>query len=89
MRILTNYEDLTGKTISFVHAAQFAEAITIATTDNEVIIMNREIDEDEGEGNIRVFPEFRALEYIKKKIIDMCVIVLLNMLDLTLMNITN
>jgi hypothetical protein len=67
MRILTNYEDLTGKTISFVHAAQFAEAITIATTDNEVIIMNREIDEDEGEGNIRVFPEFRALEYIKKE----------------------
>ncbi|MEJ3719248.1 hypothetical protein WGM54_14605 [Paenibacillus polymyxa] len=67
MRILTNYEDLIGKTISFVHAAQFAEAITIATTDNEVIVMNREIDEDEGEGNIRVFTEFRALEYIKKE----------------------
>ncbi|WP_413986384.1 hypothetical protein [Paenibacillus polymyxa] len=67
MRILTNYEDLTGKTISFVHAAQFAEAITIATTNNEVIIMNREIDDDSCEGNLRVFPEFRVLEYIKKE----------------------
>lgn len=67
MKILTNYEDLVGKTVSFVHAAQFAKAITIATTSNEVIVMNREIDEYGEEGNIRVYPEHIVLEYIKKE----------------------
>lgn len=38
MKVITNYEDLEGKTISFCHMAQFAEQITIATTDGEVLM---------------------------------------------------
>ncbi|WP_091020658.1 MULTISPECIES: hypothetical protein [Paenibacillus] len=67
MKILTHYEDLVGKTVSFVHAAQFAKAITIATTNNEVIVIDREIDEFGEEGNVRVYPEHIVLEYIKKE----------------------
>lgn len=38
MKVLTNYKDLEGKTISFAHMDQFAEQITLATTDGEVLM---------------------------------------------------
>lgn len=46
MKILTSYLDLVGKTISFTHMAQFADQITIATTDGEVLMVVQEGDED-------------------------------------------
>ena len=46
MKVLTDYEQLVGKTIAFVHMAQFADQITLATTDGEVLMAQME-DQDE------------------------------------------
>ncbi|PAE17273.1 hypothetical protein CHH91_04505 [Virgibacillus sp. 7505] len=68
MRILTNGEQLVGKTVAFAHIAQFATAVTLATTDNEVIVFEPEYDfeeEDMFRSRIRIYQPYRAIEYIE------------------------
>jgi hypothetical protein len=52
MKILTDYESLEGKTIAFCHMAQFADQITIATTDGEVLMVTMEDYDGDKEINI-------------------------------------
>lgn len=47
MKVLTNYQDLVGKTIKFAHMAQFANQITLVTTDNEIMMVKFISDEYE------------------------------------------
>jgi hypothetical protein len=67
MKILTEYEQLEGKTIAFTHMAQFAQQITIATTDNEVLMATFDLDEEYGERKeIRVLHEGWVVKIIKE-----------------------
>lgn len=67
MKILTNYYQLEGKTIAFTHMAQFANQITIATTDNEVLMVTFDLDEEYGERKeIRVLHEGWVMKTIKE-----------------------
>lgn len=66
MKVLDDYNQLLGKTIAFAHMAQFAKQITIATTDNEVLMATFEMDEYGEESNIRVYHEWHVLDAINK-----------------------
>jgi hypothetical protein len=67
MKILTDYAQLEGKTIAFTQMAQFAEQITIATTDNEVLMVTFDIEEEYGERKeIRVLHEGLVYKKIKE-----------------------
>lgn len=66
MKILTNYNQLVGKTISFSHMAQFADQITLATTDGEVLMATLEYDDDEDDIQIRVLNEYTVIGIIQK-----------------------
>lgn len=46
MYFIEKAEDLVGKTVAFIHAAQFADAITIATTDGGVVVIQQDADEE-------------------------------------------
>ncbi|MED1948978.1 hypothetical protein [Brevibacillus centrosporus] len=58
MYYITEAEDLVGKQVGFIHAAQFAEAITIVTTDGGIMVLQQLEDETD------VFHEARAHMYI-------------------------
>lgn len=65
MKILEDYKQLVGKTVAFAHMAQFAEYITIATTDGCVIVATQDLDEyGEGKEN-RVLYTSYAIRYIE------------------------
>lgn len=59
MKVITDYNNLVGKTISFAHMAQFADQITIATTDGEVLMAAFEGYEDDLE--IHVFNQHKII----------------------------
>jgi hydrogenase maturation factor HypF (carbamoyltransferase family) len=63
MKVLTDYRQLVGKTIAFAHMAQFADQITLATTDGEVLMVT--FDGDEYESEISVYGEWKVLATIK------------------------
>lgn len=65
MKVLENYEDLVGKTISFSHMAQFADKITLATTDGELLMATFDYVDDE-EFNVRVLDERRVVSHIQR-----------------------
>jgi hypothetical protein len=65
MKVLTNYKDLEGKTIAFAHLAQFADQITLATTDGGVLMANFEgMDVDDME--IRIFNKHSVISVIQR-----------------------
>lgn len=66
MRVITDYEELVGKTIAFAHMAQFADQITIATTDGCVLMaeMNNR-DEWSSDKEILVFPEQMVINRLR------------------------
>jgi hypothetical protein len=68
MKVITDYEQLVGKTISFVHMAQFADQITIATTDKEVLMATFDFDEFEGESEIRVLNKHQVIKAIQDNV---------------------
>lgn len=45
MKVITDYKQLEGKTIAFAHMAQFAEQITLVTTDGEVLMTTTDGDD--------------------------------------------
>jgi|SRR5690625_1301384 len=58
MKVLENYDDLTGKTIAFTHMEQFSDQITIATTDGCVLMATFEVwDDCDGDVQIKVLRE--------------------------------
>lgn len=62
MKVLTDYAQLEGKTIAFSHMAQFAEQITIATTDGCILMATFDVADDYGEVlHIRVLQKNRVL----------------------------
>jgi hypothetical protein len=65
MKVITNYELLVGKTISFAHMAQFADQITLATTDGEVLMATVEVDEDFDDTRIYVFNQWKVINSIQ------------------------
>lgn len=65
MKILRSDKELIGKTIAFAHMAQFAENITLATTDGSVLVVRQLFDEDTEDSQIDVIGEHRALRYIE------------------------
>ncbi|MBM7598242.1 hypothetical protein JOC34_000599 [Virgibacillus halotolerans] len=75
MKILTDYDQLVGKTIAFAHMAQFADQITLATTDNEVLMADMEsVDESLHDKEITVYSEGMVMNrlnyepYLRKKL---------------------
>jgi hypothetical protein len=65
MKVLKDYKQLEGKTISFSHMAQFAEQITLVTTDDEVLMATFEgMSEDDLE--IRVFGLHNVISVIQR-----------------------
>jgi hypothetical protein len=60
MYFITKEADLLGKVIAYTHMSQFAEAITIATTDGGIII----IESRDESGEIHVKSEHQASNYI-------------------------
>ena len=58
MYVIEKAEDLVGKTVAFIHAAQFAQAITIATTDGGIMV-----SEQDGE-EIHVYNFLMARRYV-------------------------
>lgn len=66
MKILTSYLELVGKTIAFTHMAQFADQITIATTDGEVLmVVQEENAESFDEKQIRVLYHSEVLRVLE------------------------
>lgn len=65
MKIITDYEELVGKTIAYSHMAQFANQITLATTDGDVLMASFEIEDDDNI-QIRVLWEHVVLNIIKE-----------------------
>lgn len=67
---IVDYEQLVGKTISFIHAAQFASQITIATETKEVCMLKIKMNEEDENWceavNIRTIPDWAALNEIEK-----------------------
>ena len=61
MYFIEKSEDLVGKIVAFVHAARFAEAITIATTDGGVMVIEQDADEE-----IRIFKQHQVQRYLFK-----------------------
>lgn len=56
MNVLTDYKDLVGKTIAFSHMAQFADQITLGTTDGCVLMAAMDMSfADEEHVEIKVF----------------------------------
>jgi len=75
MKVLEDYEKLVGKTIAYVNMAQFADQITIATTDGEVLMAEMILQGEWGdEKEIVILSEDRVLNrlhtnpYIRKKL---------------------
>mgnify|MGYP000250281088 CR=1 len=64
MKVLTKYEDLVGKTIAFSHMAQFADQITLVTTEGEVLMATADTDEWEDK-EIRVFNKHNILNALE------------------------
>ncbi|GIN22563.1 hypothetical protein [Siminovitchia fordii] len=60
MKVLTDYKQLEGKTIAFAHMAQFADQITLVTTDDEVL-MATFTQEYEDEFEIKVFNKYNVI----------------------------
>lgn len=58
MYFITKEKDLVGKTIAFIHCAQFAEEITLATTDGGILMVQQTGGVEESE--IQVFHEHQA-----------------------------
>ena len=80
MEVLSNYEQLVGKTIAFAHMAQFADQITIATTDGGVLMVEMENREEWSyDKEVTVFNEpmvMRTLNsdpYLRKKLSDLSI----------------
>src|SRR5690625_2689118 len=78
MKILTDYEGLVGKTIAFAHMAQFADQITLATTDGCVLMAQMEDREEwTSDKEITVYHEgmvMRTLEhepYLRQKLSEL------------------
>lgn len=66
MKVITEYKNLEGKTVSFAHMAQFANQITLATTDGEVLMAKFEgMDEDNLE--IRVFNKYNVISVLQNE----------------------
>lgn len=65
MRILTEYKELEGKTIAFTHMAQFAQQITIATTDRSILMATMKLNYDTEEKEIRVYREGHVIKELK------------------------
>ena len=67
MKILTEYEELVGKEISFSHMAMFAQQITIATKDGCVLMAIMEREDEWGENaRIYVLNEHRVMGVIER-----------------------
>lgn len=64
MYFITKYEDLKGKTIAYSHMAQFAQKITIGTTDGGLFVLEFNIDDDEVE--LSVANKYGILNHIFK-----------------------
>ena len=60
MYFMNSEEELIGKTIAFTHMAEFAEAITIVTEDQGVLVVQQSLDES----RIKVYSAKRAQYYI-------------------------
>ncbi|SPF51160.1 conserved hypothetical protein [Candidatus Desulfosporosinus infrequens] len=65
MYFIEKGEDLIGKTIAFIHCAQFAEAITIATTDGGLMVAKQDDDGDSSE--IRIYKSHSVQQYLFEK----------------------
>lgn len=65
MYFIEKGEDLVGKTIAFIHCAQFAEAITIATTDGGLMVIEQQSDGSESE--ITIYNAYAAEFHIFQK----------------------
>jgi len=68
LKILEESDQLVGKTIAFAHIAQFAKAITLATTDKEVMVIEQGLhdeDDDMFRSEISIYHKYRAMEYIE------------------------
>lgn len=75
MKVLTDYEQLVGKTIAFAHMAQFADQITLATTDGDVLMATMDNqDEWGGDKETTVYYEHMVINtlnhepYLRKKL---------------------
>ncbi|TPF18037.1 hypothetical protein [Priestia megaterium] len=66
MKVISDYKELVGKTIAFTHMAQFADQITIATTDKEVLMATFEIGEYDDDFQIRVYREPHVIKKVNE-----------------------
>lgn len=65
MKIIKDYEQLVGKTIAFAHMAQFADQITLATTDGDVLMAEFElVGEDDME--IKILRDRRVIQRVEQ-----------------------
>lgn len=60
MKIITDYKDLVGKTIAYSHMAQFADQITLATTDGDILMVTFDLVNDEEELHIRMLDKYHV-----------------------------
>lgn len=74
MKVLTNYNALVGKTISFAHMPQFSDLITLVTTEGEVLMAKYNYDWDDESTEIRVLFDQQVIyqiqqnEYLQKEL---------------------
>lgn len=58
MYFIEKAEELVGKTVAFIHATKFAEAITIATSDGGIMVTEHDGEE------VHIYNYLRARQYI-------------------------
>jgi len=68
MYFIEKEEGLIGKTIAFAHLAQFADAITLGTTDGGILVVEMDSDGDGfGSSEVIIYPLHQAERFILSK----------------------
>lgn len=60
-----NLDELIGKEIAFIQVAQFAENITLATKDGDVLVITQDVDEFGERKETRILNELYAQRHIE------------------------
>lgn len=66
MKILTNYEDLVGKTIAFAHVGHFAKQMTFGTKDGCILMASMTYNPHANDSQVFVYREHRVMDTLQR-----------------------